>query len=749
MKQYVKKGQVTLFIIIGLIVLITVAGIFFLKKISTEAKLGIALEQDSAEGEAAVVQAFVSKCLEDTAKESVVLLGQQGGYINLSRTDIHNQQFALADDTTDSTSSDAVSFGPLHIPYWWYEDSVHGCTRCSITTKNIPTINIMEEQINAYVTEKIGICLNNFEQMEAMGFTIFAAEKPSVTSAIADKNVYVQLIYPLTISKEASASKLENWYVELNVPLENIYNAANEIVAMEIRNQFLEQITLNIISAYSGLDEERLPPIAAFTEGYAVIYWMKQTVKEQLGKYLKTYIPLIQIQGTTGAVQLEGTNEYGTGFFSMLFREINSESNYFFSDIAVNFISPLTEYTDYYLDITPRTGELLMPVSYKQEFGISFIPPIQTNHYSFYYDISYPVVVSLQDTSAFDGEGYTFFFAIEGNIRDNRNLMEWSQGTGTYGPWDASKVTISLKEGVPTTYPSGFDTETNQTIYSTYEEPEKTLICNARQRLSGAISVSAYNGLTGEPIPSAAVAFRCGIYQTCLIGTTDTKGSYEGSFPVCIGGAVRIDAEGYYTTFIDMDTRPEQENKVIALLEPLKDIPVTVKFIPSARLNESLSTTALRNLAFDMDISDNVLLTIEKIPENLFEQPYSQVLSISKNEAVNATLVSGTYNVNALLMEQEGLLIPARNETIAGQLIEYPEVNMTPALLGQVILDEITGQWKINAEELHEAEGITFFIFRINEPHTIEELGELGNLGNYSAVYRDVVEPSFEEKVLK
>ncbi len=719
-----KRGQVTIFIILGLIILLGVGGsLYYVYSVKPAAQ---------ATGEASPVYNYVSACLYDIGRQGILLLGQQGGYTNITRTG----KFDI--DEKDATASDAVTFGALQIPYWWYEDSKHGCTRCSITTKNMPSLDAMTDDLNTYISEHLQDCLADFTGIE--GYSVETLNTPELTTKVTNDAVVIELQYPLTVTTETSTSTLKNWEVTLDVPLEEIYNDAVEITNMEIRNQFLEQITLNIISAYSGIDEERLPPLAGFTEGYAVVYWVKQLVKEQLGKYLKTYIPLIQIKGTTGAVQLEPTSEYGSGFFSMLFRE----SDYTFGQREVRFISPTSEYTDYYLDITPRSGELLKPNVYTNEFPVPFISPLQTNHYLFFYDVSYPVVVSVHDTSALDGEGYTFLFALEANLRDNKNLMEWAAGRGTYGPWDASKVSIGLKEGVPTTYPSGFDTETNETIYSTYEEPAKTLICEINQRISGEMDIGVYNGVTGDPISGASVSYRCGTYQTCSMGSTDSTGAYKSKFPVCIGGAVRIDAEGYYIQYISLDAVPDKEDKVIALLEPVKTIPVHIKYIPAARLNESLSTQALRNLAFDMSMTDSVLITLEKIPDQLFEESYSQVVSLTKDSEMNVSLVSGTYSVTALMMDSEGVLIPARNETIHGEDIEYPEVNMTPAMLGQIMLDENSGHWNISSEDLQNAQGITFFVFRMNDPHYIEDLGMLGQFENYSAVYRDVIEPRWD-----
>lgn len=717
-----KRGQVTIFIIVGLLVLLGIgSSLYYLYSLKPAVQAT----------EASPVYNYVSACLDDIGLQGVLLLGQQGGYTNLTRTG----NFQI--DEADSTASDAVIFGALQIPYWWYEDSSHGCTRCSITTKNMPSLDAMADDLNTYISEHIQDCLANFSGVE--GYAVIPQGTPAFNTKFTDNAVVIEMTYPLAVIKEGAATTLEDWEVAIDVPLKQIYNDAVEITNMEIRNQFLEQITLNIISAYSGIDEERLPPLAGFSEGYAIVYWLRQNVKEQLGKYLKTYIPLIQIEGTTGAVALEPQTDYGKGFFSLLFRK----SDYNFGQRNVAFISPSAEHTDYYLDITPRSGELLKPNVYTTPFLVSFLSPLQTNHYLFFYDVSYPVVVSLHDYNALQGEGYTFFFALEANIRDNKNLMEWAAGRGTYGPWDASKVSIGLKEGVPTTYPSGFNAETNETIYSTYEEPEKTLFCGRNQRISGEMSIGVYDGITGDALSGASISYRCGIYQSCTIGAT-RAGTYIGKFPVCIGGAVRIDAPGYYTQYIRLDAVPDKEDKVIALLEPVVSIPVTVKYIPVSRLNESLSTEALRNLAFDMGMTDSVLLTFEKIPDQLFEESYSQVVSVTKGTESNISLVSGSYSVTALMMDSESIIIPARNETIAGENIEYPEVNMTPAMLGQIVLDENSGYWNISSEDLQNAHRIVFYVFRMNIPHYMEDLSMLGQFENYSAVYRDVIEPELE-----
>jgi hypothetical protein len=728
-----KKGQVTVFIIIGIIILIIAGLLFFFRSELFGVQLDVALEQDRVSGDALVVQEYVSSCLQDVSIEALQLLGQGAGYINLSRQDIHNRQFIQG---SDPTSSDYVSFAALNIPYWWYEDSEHACVQCSITTKNMPTLDLMETQVAIYVEEHLDACLGDFVGLEAQGFTVTPSATMSVDVEAVDEMVYVQLSYPLSLTKEASTSSLGKWYVDVPVPLENIYEAASEIMYMQIADQFLEQITLNIISAYSGLDEERLPPFAGFTEGYVSIYWVHALVQEQLQSYLNTYIPLIQIEGSQAAVALDPSTNYGTGFFTMLWRE----STYPFGDIDVNFVY---DDFDYYLDVRPRSGEVLKPSSYTQPFFEDVIPPIQTNHYNFYYDVSFPVVVSLRADDALYGNGYVFLYGLESNLRDNRNLVQWSQGKGTTGAW--SPIEIGLKESVVLEVPIGFD-DANNTVYQTVSEPDPTLICDATQRLSGDVSVTAYDGVTAEPLPSASVAFRCGNYRTCSIGSTDVSGKYVGKYPVCVGGVVRVDADGYFTNYVALDTLVGHENNVIALLEPFKEVPVTIKFIPTARLNESMSIQSLRALAFDIGDTDSVLLTLQKETDGIYDTPYSTVISVSAKEGASVPLVSGTYSLNGVLLDEEGVVIPARFEKMGGEEIGMPEEDMEikPAMLGGVTFDAETGYLEVDAEKLHGAEEVVFYLFRMNDPYLIEDLAEMGQFGNYSMVYREVIEPNWE-----
>ena len=107
-----KKGQVTVFIIIGIILVFVTAGIIFITQSASDAGLtasGDPIIEDAPQ-EFRPLQQFIEGCVEDTAKKGLITLGEQGGYINPTGT------FSVS----EPTESDGLNLEPLKVPYWHY-----------------------------------------------------------------------------------------------------------------------------------------------------------------------------------------------------------------------------------------------------------------------------------------------------------------------------------------------------------------------------------------------------------------------------------------------------------------------------------------------------------------------------------------------------------------------------------------------------------------------------------------------------
>ena len=97
-----RKGQITLFIIIGIVILISTALFFMLKSKITREEIapGVSMIVEELPSAFLPVQPFIEKCIEKTAKQGLVILGQRGGYIY---TDKLNSRAA-------STEGDSIIF---------------------------------------------------------------------------------------------------------------------------------------------------------------------------------------------------------------------------------------------------------------------------------------------------------------------------------------------------------------------------------------------------------------------------------------------------------------------------------------------------------------------------------------------------------------------------------------------------------------------------------------------------------------
>ena len=109
-----KQGQVTIFIIIGIVILFIFSGILYITKVYTQEEL-------TAEGgpiiasvpqEFQPLQAYTENCLAQVGRRGLLVLGQQGGYIYPELVGKYS--------SADPTDADGIDLEPIKVPYWHY-----------------------------------------------------------------------------------------------------------------------------------------------------------------------------------------------------------------------------------------------------------------------------------------------------------------------------------------------------------------------------------------------------------------------------------------------------------------------------------------------------------------------------------------------------------------------------------------------------------------------------------------------------
>ena len=182
-----KKGQVTIFIIIAIIIVAAVAGYFILK----------GSKGSFSQGFSEPVSNYVQTCLDNSLEEVVIGIGQGGGY------------FYPNEFSTDSGVS-----------YYYGKEGVF----------NFPLKEDIEEEISKVVSEKLVECTNNFTD-----FTTYDIESrdPEIETEISEEKVKIFVEYPIKITKGENNVVLENFRTEINVKLGLIYGVVEKIIEEE------------------------------------------------------------------------------------------------------------------------------------------------------------------------------------------------------------------------------------------------------------------------------------------------------------------------------------------------------------------------------------------------------------------------------------------------------------------------------------------------------------------------------------
>jgi len=732
-----KKAQISAFIVLGLLIVASTVLVLYLR--SNVFNQDLIPEPDEVGVQFEDVQSFVMECVSLVSEEAIIKMGEHGGYIEPMDPYITDRSFNL---NPLPYNSDVVFMNPGYpIPYWWYLQTPNDCQDCLVSDNNVPNILEMEAQINRYVSANLETCLAEFADFSHLGFEISPKDDPVTRTIIGQEKIDVYVRYPLDVVLDEQKTILQHFPIELDLNFINLYSLALAISEGEKNYQYLETILLHLISAYSDVDPAKLPPFTAFEDGFKSVLWTKNGVEQKLRNILRSHVSLIQVINTGSYEPIDS----GDGMYNVF----SLYSNQSYPDIEANFIYlgwPI------YLDITPRKGELLKPTTYRREFPFGIAPTAQTNTYEFFYDVSYPVVVELRDVKAFGGKGYSFLFALEATIMDNKNLGLWHIGRGTFGPWDYSLVTYSFNSESRPDIPNVGDMEVPEEDIvkiqnRTFSQPVEKLFCDEAQRISGNVTIIVKDAITLSPVRDAGLSFGCGTYSVCSIDSTDAYGIFKNSLPICIGeGYIKAEKEGY-SVYVDtgITIKPGATKEIEILLEPMKTFTADILLIPASDFPQKVNLTfadIMKGLASGLQDNHQVILSVTKVKNHMLEPHVNQVFMYDGPGKQQIELSRGTYTMQATFMDTDGVFIPAHSEVIGGQDIQMPDIDMTPAPLGGATITTENGAWLIDRNQMQKSE-VNFYIFAAEAPTTIDELQRISSYEQMSDNYRTIIEPEF------
>ncbi|MGV8162518.1 MAG: hypothetical protein ACP5N2_04275 [Candidatus Nanoarchaeia archaeon] len=734
MKKRGNKGQVTIFVILGLMVLIIVGIFIFLvsqKKLEPVDETDVYLQNYDAK--LSPIYNDVVFCMDILGKEALVKIGSNGGYLDIAPN-------LYAYDRYVEHTNNALELFPeseIVLPYWKYIQGSPDCAEC-IEVQKVPLLegsyDSIQKQTERYISQNLVSCVNDFSEYE-FDLTINYGT-PNVSVIFRDELTFIGLDWPInvTFGNEVKSESLRYFSTTLDLKMRKIYTLAlDTLFQMEMvgDSRAFEHFTSDILSFYSfGGEDAEIPPVSGpvivgFSEPR---FWLLKDVKTTLKNAVSENTNYMQVIGSKDSYYPYEMDLIEKTTYVKLQNKIYTDEEYLTTTrIRFNYFPnwPM------YVSVNPGS-EVIMPESTGMINMLFF--QVGSTKYKFDYDITYPVLVTLEDDEAFKGEGYLFEYPFEVNIRSNK-------------PYSNESILIQSAD-----YP-----EFEQNDYSNYIQ--RTV----------PVKLNVINGYNGEPEPNVLISYAC-LDTAITLGVseiTDGQAVIDSALPPCIGGKFSVVTRNYSMPEIIEDIVLDNPLEKTLKVYPEKEITLSLKKINFAptKIPENI------NDAIDRDwkiVSGEGLLNIIQDEEVIFlmseiradaGQPRVQFLNLNfTNNEGTLKLTPGDYNVQIISIlhlgegySRNSIIIPKRTITqgtfITGtEEIELNETVFNETLyLGGINFDENTGYFNISAENLTNSEII--FYYPSYDPvdlKFLEDLNVLGLIQEVQTTYPDKFIPKFE-----
>lgn len=644
-----KRGQITLFIIVAILLLFSAALILYVRERITEvpkAQVGRMIEDVPSQFQP--VQQYVIQCIDQVGRDALKRIGAHGGYIGTREEDMQytQQVFKLDLAGMDATSADAITFNEdWDIPYWWHMNAPNTCRDDCTFESLMPALRkeddpqkSVEAQMERYIQAQIGECLGDFRVFRRQNIIVTPSGSPRVYVTIARKDLLVSLEYPLLVEVDGSKQEVRYFTHVFDVNLQKVFDLAWEITKVESSEHFLEHDILGLIAAYQGYGTEDLPPMAGATVGqFVATRWLRTNVKEKLQRIIGQH---------SEAIQVLNTRNYNYITFGEGLRNLRSSSLYAKKSIWLNTTKLFWDYDvnavymphwPIYFYIMP--GEIITA----RDGGASFISilPIPYQRYDLPYDVSVPYLFEVRDDYALNDEGFSLYFALEGNVRNNLPLKSDS---------------IMIKS---------------------VSSPGGAQLCNPEHRISGDYTITVHDS-TGRPVPEVLIQIAAS-EEGCPMGQTNAQGIWKGKFPTGVMGNLIVGKPGYSSKVVEYFMPQEEDREIDIML--YKAINVSVVGI-KRNVNKIVvayddAGDPIYDWVFNpgpLPLMDNeeMIILVQRDQGHPREQTFAASTTIRGSEVGHMLLIPGNYSLNVILLKKD-------TEIVIPEDGDVPEIRLAPS----------------------------------------------------------------------
>ncbi len=351
-----KKGQVTIFIIIA-IVIVAFATIYFVVRGNLFAP-AIPTTFEPA------YNTFLS-CIQEETETAISIAENQAGYVELPAFEPGNNYMPF---------SSQLDFLGNPVPYWYYVSGNN------IQREQVPSKSDIEEQIGNYIEENIKDC--SLDEYYSQDFEISLNEADADVN-ILDDRIDVSLDMGLSMARGDESVLVRRHSATVNSNLGMLYDEAVKIYNHEQETLFLENYALDTLGLYAPVDGVEL--------SCSPVTWNAEDVFDELHSGIDANTQSLKTQTAS-----------------------TSERDYFVEELSVDtdvrFITS-KDWT-YSFDVGPSEGNILLanPIGNQPGLGVlgfCYVP------YHFVYDVKYPVLIQVfKDNEIFQ---FPVAVVIQGN----------------------------------------------------------------------------------------------------------------------------------------------------------------------------------------------------------------------------------------------------------------------------------------------------------------------------------------------
>ncbi len=336
-----KKGQVTVFIIIAILIVALAVLVFAFKD---------EIKSNRMPSQITPVYRTFSSCLEQDLELGANLLESQGGYIYLPEYQAGSEYMPFGSQ---------LNFLGNPIPYWYYVSGNN------IEREQVPTKEEMQNQLERFIELRVRNCL--FDEFYDKGYEI-VMDEPNSDITINSHDIVLNLNMNFAARNEEQSYSIDEHKIIINSELGALYDSALEVYNYEQEKLFLENYAIDTLRLYAPVDGVEMT--------CSPMVWRANNIFSDLSEAIEL--------NTQNLKNENSVDEY----FNVGVPNIPSEHQ-------VNFINS-RDWT-YSFEVLPSEDNGVMianPVGNQQGLGILGFCYVS---YHFVYNVKYPILVQVSD----------------------------------------------------------------------------------------------------------------------------------------------------------------------------------------------------------------------------------------------------------------------------------------------------------------------------------------------------------------